>query len=145
MRYRLLIALIILLAMAGISSACSNTQSADSDAADKYFEIADPMADNLLLGINNGDYSAFSKDFDDAMKTGLNEAAFLQLKQTFDTKLGAYQFLQQDVAEKQDDYIVALYVVQFEKAPAVTMRMVITDDDQHKVTGLWFDSPELRQ
>jgi len=126
-------------------SACSQAQTLSNEESDQIFEFANPIADNLLTGLNTGDYETFSRDFDETMKAGISETAFFEMKQSFDEKLGAYEFLQQDTASKDNGYIVTIYVVQFEKAPTVTMRLVLTDDDAHKVSGLWFDSPELRK
>jgi hypothetical protein len=127
-------------------SACSKAQSLPEEESEQVFEYANPIAENLLTGLNDGDYETFSKDFNEDMKAAIDEAAFLQMKENFDEKLGAYEFLQQDTVVKDDDgYVAAFYVVEFEKAPAVTMRLVFTDgDDTHKATGLWFDAPELR-
>ncbi len=42
----------------------------------KAAEYADPITENILTAINNGDYASFSKDFNEIMKNELPEASF---------------------------------------------------------------------
>ena len=62
-----------------------------------------------------------------------------------DSKLGAYQSREvTGVAEIQENILV-IYKAVFETAPEVTIRLSISAAEPHQVTGLWFDSPELRK
>src|SRR5579859_6703318 len=59
-----------------LAAACSQDkvlQGADQFAVLAYSE---PITDNLLQGLNQRDYAAFSKDFDSQMKSAITPAAF---------------------------------------------------------------------
>jgi hypothetical protein len=43
------------------------------------------------------------------------------------------------------DFITVVYLAKFSDEEIVQMRVVFTVAEEHLVTGLWFDSPKLRQ
>ncbi|MDI9644580.1 MAG: hypothetical protein QFX35_05115 [Candidatus Verstraetearchaeota archaeon] len=108
---------------------------------------SDPMTENLLLAIESGVYSDFSRDFDDAMKNALNQTGFQQLRLEFDSKIGDYingskTFIK---GERIREYIIAYYKANYTNEPAgVTVKVVFTSGNgPAKITGLWFSSPKL--
>src|SRR5579859_7387274 len=60
-----------------LAGACSQ-QDKVLQGADQFAVLAysEPIADNLLHGLNQRDYAAFSKDFDSQMKSAITPAAF---------------------------------------------------------------------
>jgi len=108
---------------------------------------SDPMTENLLLAIESGNYTEFSRDFDDAMKNALTLANFQQLATQFDSKIGNYipgskAFIK---GERTGNFIIAYYKAEYTNEPAgVTVKVVFTSGNgPAKITGLWFSSPKL--
>ena len=144
MRTRWMILLLVLLTVAVPLGACqpppTSITGADKDAVLAYSE---GMTDNLLQGFNASDYAAFSRDFDDAMKRGIPAGDFTGMRTQIVGKIGQYVSRQvADVFELQGN-IAVNYTARFEQEDAVTVRVVFTKSEPHKVTGLWFNSPKL--
>lgn len=137
--------LVLLLALwfASLLSACGGASEttlsgAEQEAVLKYSEA---KTDQLVAGMNAGDYAAFSKDFDQAMLTAINESEFAKLKQDRDARLGAYVSRQVNkvTLSPSGKYMAVIYDTVFEKEDAVTMRVVFHVDDPHEISGLWFN------
>lgn len=142
--YVIILLIVALAAVGGVAYWLSLPQPVDEVSLRIY---ADPMTENLLLAIENGDYAAFSRDFDDAMKNALNLANFQQLRSQFDSKIGDYvngskTFIR---GERTGNYIIAYYKANYTNEPAgVTVKVVFTSGNgPAKITGLWFSSPKL--
>jgi hypothetical protein len=138
---RLLISLVILsLLLAGCSAG-----SAKDEAGNDIATYANPLADNLIAGILTRDYATFSKDFDEAMLTGIPESGFQELLKFLDERVGActsHELTQTSVA---NSYPIAIYTLQCENSKkGVFVKVVMTPEEPHKVTGLYFDGAELR-
>ena len=101
--------------------------------------FSEAKTDNLLAGMNAGDYAAFSKDFDQEMLNAIPQAQFDVLKKDRDDKLGAYISRQVKNVMQQDDFYVVFYDAEFKKDKAVTIRVVFRIAEPHQVSGLWFD------
>ncbi|HIE13278.1 MAG TPA: DUF3887 domain-containing protein [Desulfotomaculum sp.] len=113
---------------------------------EKVLAYADPIADNLLAGFNEGDYAKFSRDFDAQMKSVLPETAFAQMRQDMVSKIGLYESRTVSKVEKQGEATVVIYKAEFEKESGVKVTVVFTPDgEKNLVSGLFFDSPELRE
>ncbi len=85
--------LFILLALfvAGLLAACNSPDMKLSGAdQETVLAFSEPKTDNLMAGLNAGDYAVFSKDFDKAMQYTFQEAVFLSLKQELDANQGKY-------------------------------------------------------
>ena len=136
--------LVLLLTLALMLTGCS-AGSAKDEAGNDIATYANPLADTLIAGILTRDYATFSKDFDAAMLTGIPESGFQDMLKLFDERVGActtHEVYQTGVA---DSYPYAIYTLQCEKSKkGVFIRIVITPEEPHKVTGLWFDASELR-
>ncbi len=142
-----LIILLFLVAGAGCSAAREPIieptvlEGAERDAVLSY---AQEPAENLLEGLLAKDYTQFSRDFSDDMKQGMNEQAFNDLVSMFDTKLGVYQSMVLVTVLQDENYTTLVYQLIYEKDNEVSMRVVFDNKEPHKISGLWFDSPELR-
>jgi len=138
--------LLFLLLLALVVSACSaGARTLEGEERDTVLAYAEPMADTLINGLVNGDYTTFATDFDDAMRKGLDEKAFADLRALLESRLGAYQGREVTSVLETSKYTMVIYRLRYEKDDQVTMRLVISRETPHKVTGLWFDSPELRK
>lgn len=123
----------------GILSACgSQGTTLTGEEADAVLAFSEAKTDNLLAGMNAGDYAVFSKDFDQDMLNGIKEADFTKLKADRDTKLGLY--ISREVASviQVDDFYAVNYTAKFEKQDKVPVRVVFRVAEPHEVSGLWF-------
>lgn len=107
--------------------------------------LADPVADNVFAGMNEGDYAKFARDFDATMAKALNEKAFIEMMQTFDERVGKYQSREVTKVEQVDQVVVVHYSADFEKEQDVAVSISVRESDPPQVAGLWFDSPKLRE
>ncbi len=143
---RKLITIISLSILALILFGCSGTpiaiEGAERDAVLAYSE---PMADNELEALNNNDYEAFIKDYDDKMRELTSEESFASLQKLISGKLGKYLSREvTTVTAVGDEAILLIYSATFEKEDSVTIKLVFQPGGEHLITGLWFDSPKLR-
>ena len=136
--------IVLLLTLALVLAGCS-AGSAQDEAGNDIATYANPLADTLISGIRTRDYATFSQDFDEAMRTGIPESGFQDLLKLFDERVGActtHELTQTGVA---DSYPYAMYTLQCENSKkGVFIRIVVTPEEPHKITGLWFDGAELR-
>jgi len=138
--------LIILLSIGIMLSACSSgARTLAGSEKDAVLAYAEPMTTTLLDGLLAGDYTAFATDFDESMRKGLDEKAFADLRNTLETHLGAFQSREINAVLESGNYFIVVYRLRFEKDDNVTMRLVLTKTEPHLVSGLWFDSKELRK
>jgi hypothetical protein len=105
---------------------------------------SEPIADSVFRGLNDVDYTAFSRDFAPTMKKVLDEKAFTQMAQSFSTKIGKYQSRQVIKVEQIESLYVITYQARFEKEDPVSARLTLRQGEPWQIPGLWFDSPQLR-
>lgn len=132
----ILLAALLALALAGCGSQGVTLTGAEREAV---LAFSEPMTDNLLAGMNAGDYAVFSKDFDAAMSSAMSESQFADLKRDRDAKLGLYISRQVNSVVEQGGFYVVIYDAKFEKDGAVTVRVVFRVESPHQVSGLWFN------
>ncbi len=126
-------------------SGCVN-QPLEGEERDRWVNIATPMAENILESIKNNDYQGYIKDFSQEMIDASPPEGFADLKELLDSKVGAYISLTPERVIEEDEYVHVFFDVTFENEENATMRLVFgKDDETHKVQGLWFDSPKLRE
>ncbi len=104
-------------------------------------EFADPVAENILISMNKGDYAGFSRDFDDVMKRELSEAAFPEFLSAINGSVGNYVEGSMEIkgVNIENELTTASYTVDFEGMKGVTMDVVLQKiGDEMKVVGLWF-------
>jgi hypothetical protein len=131
---------IVIALLVTVVSACAPKETilsgADREAVLAYSEA---KTDNLMAGLNAGDYAAFSKDFDSDMLSAIPESEFLTLKEDRDAKLGNYISRSVTSVSLTGEFYVAVYLAVFEKDSEVTMRVVFRVAEPHNVSGLWFN------
>ncbi len=102
--------------------------------------VAEPILDNLLGGLNKGNYAQYSKDFDDALREALPEKKFLQVRQDIIERWGKYQSKNYLGFLNQQNYTVMLWKGTFDGTKNdVLIRLVLAKrQDKVVVAGLWF-------
>jgi hypothetical protein len=134
---------LLLISLGGCNT--RTTQPLEGTDRDLFLSQAEPLADNLFKSMNDHDYASFSADFDDAMLKALTEDEFNKMMSSYDPKIGKYVSRQVDLVEHADNYIAVNYKAKYENDDPVTVRVVFTDADPLKVSGLWFNSAKLRE
>jgi hypothetical protein len=127
-----------------MAAACSPEVELQGIEKDKALQFSENAAQNIILGLLVGDYKIFSTSFDDALKVSLNEPAFQNMRQVMSVKLGSYLSYETGRLLSDNNSLSANFLLVYEKSPAVNMRLVMQANESHKVTGLFFDAPELR-
>ncbi len=143
-RIPLLVALLILAAVAASGCMSQETVVTGEEAAE-VLAYADPIADNVMQGFNEGNYTIYSRDFSAEMRQGLDEAAFEQNREHVTSRIGLYESRRDPVVTETGDYIAVTYRAKFEQEDGVALRFVFRKgDESHQLHGLWFNSPKLR-
>ncbi|MBN1298225.1 MAG: DUF3887 domain-containing protein [Actinobacteria bacterium] len=107
----------------------------------KVAEFSDPIAENILVSMNNSDYPGFSKDFDNVMKSELSEESFPDFLSQVSGAFGKYKEGSKNIVgvSVNNDMTTATYKADFENAEEVNVEIVFKKiDGQMKVVGLWF-------
>ncbi len=112
-------------------------------------DFAHQLTENALIGINEEDYSKFSKDFNEEMLKAIPENKFVDLITTIKSKIGNYvenskKFIS---AMQKDNSIIILYDTKF-TLERVFVRIIISFKkigEIYKISGLYFNSPKLRK
>lgn len=126
-------------------SACLPGKGVKGAEQEAVLTYAEPIADNILNGIETNDYALFSQDFNDQMREGLTEESFQQLRDLLSTKVGSYQSRQVSSVREVDGLMLVIYVAVYSNAKQVVVQLSVTPGEPHQVAGLWFDAPEMRK
>lgn len=106
--------------------------------------FAEPKVDTQMNALAIGDYELFLQDYDEAMIKATTQDSFHSLESLLADKVGAYQSREVASVWKQGNFYIVIYNAKYEK-DTVTMRVVFETEGEHRISGLWFDSPKLRQ
>lgn len=142
----ILTVVMLLMALAGCGeSGKTGTAATTPPAGEPAYAFA--MAEALLQAIDDGDYGAFSKNFDEAMKLAMTEVVFSQLKDLIRSKIGTYSSMEFVSVQAKDGYTVVTYKAKYSNEPGdVTVAVTFSESGGTAlVSGLWFDSPKLRE
>jgi hypothetical protein len=105
---------------------------------------SDPITDNLLLALNENNYTQYSRDFSSAM-SALDIATFEQNRAMILSKIGRYVARGDATVTRNGEYVAASYRADFEQETGVDIRVIFKESDpSHQIYGLWFNSPKLR-
>jgi hypothetical protein len=109
---------------------------------------AKSITENVLLALNNNDFTRYTADFDQTMKQAFSQSAFNQVKSTIASKVGSYAAgsLEFTQAVTQDNYTVVVYSAKFSNEPENVIVTISFQnvDGKNLVGGLYFNSPKLR-
>ncbi len=116
------------------------------DEEEKMLEIAGPIMDGILRGFSENDYAEYSKDFGDVMLKAHEKAKFEETRDFIVSKSGRYVSKGDSQVLEQGSYVIVVSKARFTKEDEVLVKVVFSaDDPKHKVMGLWFDSPKIRE
>ena len=142
---RITIIMVLLLAVVAALTGCTNKLD-ESDVS-----YAGEMVDNMLAGIEDRDYDAFSRDFSDTMKSAMTEDSFIAMADLLDEKIGTYESKSfSQAVETEEDGAAMTVVVYKAQYSDETDDVLITvtfsgSDGDYVIEGLYFNSPNLRE
>jgi hypothetical protein len=99
--------------------------------------VANPMAENLVAGLDKQDYAIFTRDFDEKMIKAIPATALIELRKLLWNQNGNYQSQDMKRFFEEKGYLIAIYNLVFEKGN-LDMRLVFTPKPPFKISGLWF-------
>lgn len=126
-----------------IFSGCTSNTANNDELKPKL----DPIVENILLSMKNNDYESFIKDMDEKMKATFTKDYFKTMNDKIIPEIGNYQSKEYWQAQKSGDYMVVFYKAKFDKEKDVVVVKVVLFEKDGKtlVSGLFFDSPNLRK
>jgi hypothetical protein len=126
-------------------ASCSGTTTLPDADGRAFADSVDAIVENALDGLSENDFEKHTSDFDDDMKKSIDEVAFPQVYDEIIGKLGLYQSRTFVRVDAQGSFYIVYYSAVFENEPEASIRFVFNKDDpDHKISGMWFDSPLLR-
>ncbi|MGP8319333.1 MAG: DUF3887 domain-containing protein [Methanosarcinaceae archaeon] len=146
MNKRIIAGLIVLVTIVAVMifGGCVEKNQIDTDQVRKY---ADPITENILLGMNGNNYSKYSEHFDQTMKNAMPEAVFYETNSLINSKIGDYVSKQFWKVESKDQYTIIYYKARFTEEPDDVIVKVVFQKiiEEMEVSGLGLDSPKLRE
>ncbi len=104
--------------------------------AEQVSALVEPIADNILKGIELNDYDVFVTNFDEAMRKAISPDVFSKIAAQYG-KLGSVESIELLNIEDQGDFYGLNYGVTY-AGSKVTMRVVVNKSATDLVSGLWF-------
>jgi len=83
-------ALFVLLVVAVLASACGSSAPQGEAVSALTQDEAASLIENAMQGFKDGDYAVWSRDWSDAMKSGVNESAFLASREQVTSQVGQF-------------------------------------------------------
>lgn len=125
-------------------SGCVEKNQVDVEQMRKY---ADPITENILLAMNEDNYTKYSEHFDQTMRNALPRAVFNETNAVINSKIGDYVSKEFWKVESKNQYTIVYYKARFIEEPKDVIVKVVFQEikGQIKVSGLWLDSPKLRE
>lgn len=129
----------------------SSANSGQGVTTESDVSFAEPMVDNMLAGIKDKNYSQFSHDFTDKMKSVMTEDKFGSLVAMLESKIGDYESKTSgqaaNTSHNGEELIVITYTAKYTKESGDVIITVSFSDNYgtKQIAGLNFNSHNLRQ
>jgi hypothetical protein len=106
-----------------------------------------PLVDALLAGFAEGDYEKASAYFNGAMRSEMTEEVFLSARNQIAERIGNLVSLGEPEITREGENTILTYNAEFEGEDNVKIEVVFNKEggEDWKISGLWFDSPKLRE
>jgi hypothetical protein len=103
--------------------------------------IAEPILDTVLTGLNNGNYSLYSRYFDATLKDAITEKKFSQVRANILKKLGKYQSRTYLGFLQKGNFTAVLWRGRFSGSDDDVLIKLVLSKRGNKVlvAGLWFE------
>ncbi|MFH2137526.1 MAG: hypothetical protein ABII88_03325 [Candidatus Omnitrophota bacterium] len=103
-------------------------------------EIANPLLDNILVGLAEDSYEKYSQNFDDTLKETISAARFKEIDIQIQEWVGNYLYREYLGFLTKGQMTVIFWKGVFDKAKDdVLIKLVVSKrGDKYLITGLWF-------
>jgi hypothetical protein len=102
--------------------------------------FSETETDNLMKGMNAGDYAIFSRDFSPDMLEAIPQSKFIPWQKEREAKLGWYLRRElEGMVRRSDGTYTVIYQASFQFNDDVLMRVVFRAEPPHEISGLSFD------
>ena len=132
----LVLSSIIAAALLGGCAAKPEITYVTGEESELVAEAVEPVAENILSGIETNDYDLFVTNFDETMRKAITPDAFSKIAKQIG-KHGTAQSLDLLNIEDQGDYYGVNYGVNYTDAKVI-LRIVVAKATPDLVSGLWF-------
>ena len=129
---------LILLSLAGLTACQSQERVLSAQESAEVLFYAEAKTTNLMAGLQSGDYAAFSRDFDDAMRGALPADKFPGFRDDTRAKIGDLQSRKVDSVRQNGDFVAVVYIARFTANDNVTLRVVFHVAEPHLIGGLFY-------
>ena len=127
-----------------LAAGCTLNSQVSSDEKEKISALVTAKIESMMQGFNEDDYPKFSTDFSEKLLGGMPISGFNDTRKMLTEKIGNYQSFEIADIMNTQSFITVVCDAVFENAGKVTIRVIFDPKDDYSITGLWFDSPELR-
>jgi len=112
---------------------------------DETKEIADSMTENVLVAMNENNYSHFSEDFDEKMKNFLNETKYQDTLPAIKNTIGNYISKEFMCVREKDQYTIVFYKAKFSQEPndVYVKNMLSENNGKYYISGFGLESLKL--
>ena len=121
------------IALCLLTSGCIFNETPPTEAT----YAANKTAERVFQSFNTGDYSQFSMNFSDRLKSGINESSFSGMRNQILDKYGNYTSKAAPQGSVIQGYNNFVYDCSFEKG-TMKIRLVMNTTNPSLVDGLWF-------
>ena len=128
-----------------LAAGCTLNSQVSSDEKEKISALVTAKIESMMQGFNEDDYPKFSTDFSEKLLGGMPLSGFNDTRKMLTEKIGNYQSFEIADIMNTQSFITVVCDAVFENAGKVTIRVIFDPKDDYSITGLWFDSPELRK
>lgn len=132
----LVLSSIMIAALLGGCAAKPEITYVTGEESELVTKAVEPVAENILSGIETNDYDLFVTNFDETMRKAITPDAFAKIAKQIG-KHGTAQNLDLLNIEDQGDYYGVNYGVNYADAKVI-LRIVVAKATPDLVSGLWF-------
>ncbi len=135
---KIIVGVIIMFGLVVSASACAEKPEP---------EYAGSIAEGILLALNDSNYAKYCEHFGQTMREVVTEDVFNQTESLLKAKIGDYVSKEFWKVEEQGIFAIVYYKAKFTKESGdVVVKVVFQEiEEEMYVSGLWFDSPKLRE
>lgn len=140
------VCLFLVIMLACVVTPCfAEKQDTEGQAMWNYCEeirkIADPATENMLLMLNDGNYSQYIRNFSQQMKAAIPESKFREIDATIKGKYGSYISKEFVSIEIRENYIMVSYKGKFsQQQEPILIRSVFTQEKgKTYISGFWLN------
>jgi len=102
--------------------------------------IANPLLDNILDGLDSGNYVKYTRDFDILLKESITESRFKEIRDQIKKQMGGYLYREYFGFLNRQKMTAVLWKGVFDKAQDdILIKMTVSQrSNKYFITGLWF-------